>query len=168
MQPRKNWIWCIALVVVVSFAGACGGAAEEPAEEPAPEATEPVVEATPAPAPMPEPEPEPQEPAPPQLEGNILTSGEDFDWISVTDRNSPASYYWTVNVNNDTTQTLDITVKFDFVDENDAVVKSESKTIRLAPAQDRTIREEGEMSYRDALKVIGFVSELNDWKIVGD
>ena len=170
MQPRKNWFWFIALVTVVSMAGACGGAAEEPPEAPAPEAAEPAPEATPEPAPMPEPEPEPEpeEPALPQLERNILTSGEEFDWISVTDRNSPATYYWTVNVNNDTTQTLDITVKFDFVDDNDNVVKSESKTIRLAPAAQQTIREEGEMSYQDALKVFGFVSQLNDWKIVGN
>lgn len=167
MQPRNNWIWFIALVTVVSMTAACGGASEEPADEPA-AAAEPAAEPTPEPvAPMPEPEPEPAEPAAPQLEGNILTSGEDFDWISVTDRNSPATYYWTVSVNNDTTQTLDITVKFDFVDENDSIVKSESKTIRLQPAAQQTVREESEMSYQDALKVVGFVSELNDWKIVG-
>ena len=159
MHARKRFVWFLALTTVVGLTLACGGAAEEPPAEP------PAEEAAPAPAPEPVPE-EPQEEQGPQLEGNIVTSGENHEWISVTDADSPATYFWTVTVNNDTTQTLDITVQFDIVDENDEVVKRETKTVRLAPAAEEVIREESEMPYQDALRVFGFTAVVSDWAIV--
>ena len=166
MQPRKNWIWFIALVTVVSLAGACGGAAEEPAEAPAPEAAEePVAEATQEPAAMPELEPEPAEPAAPQLEGNIVDSGDFFDWLTSGSRTENATYYWTLSLTNDTTQTLDITVTFQFLDDTEDVVKTETKTVRLSPAASTDIREEGSMSHEDSLKVSGYTYTY-DWNIV--
>ena len=166
MLPRKRLIWFLALTVVVALTAACGGAAEEPAETPE-ETTAPAPEANPEPAIEPEPVPEePTEPEQPQLQGNIVTSEEFHDWISVTNSSSPATYYWEVKVNNDTTQTLNITIKFDIVDENDAIVKSETKTIRLAPAEEQKLHEEGEMSYQDALRVMGFQAYVSNWSIV--
>ncbi len=161
MQPRNNWIWFIALVIVVSMAGACGGAAEEPAEAPAPEPVEP----TPEPAPMPEPEPEPAEPAAPELAGNIVDSGDFFDWLTSGSRTEDATYYWTLSLTNDTTQILDITVTFQFLDDAEDVVKTEIQTVRLSPAASTDIREEGSMSHEDSLKVYGYTYTY-DWKII--
>ena len=162
MLPRKRLIWFLALTAVVAFTVACGGAAEEPAETPE-ETAAPAPEV--APEPVVEPEPEPEEPEP-QLQGNIVTSEEGHEWISGGNRTTPATYFWTVKVNNDTTQTLDITVKFDIVDENDGIVKSETKTVRLAPAEESIIREENEMPYADALRVAGFQAYVGNWAIV--
>jgi len=166
MLPRKRLIWFLALFAVVALTVACGGAAEEPAPTPE-EAATPAPEETPEPVIEPEPVPEePTEPEQPQLQGNIVTSEENFDWIEGGNRTTPSTYYWTVKVNNDTTQNLDITIKFDIVDETDAIVKSESKTIRLAPAGETVVREEAEMSYADALRVAGFQAYVSNWSIV--
>ncbi len=146
------------LLLVVPFAAACGGGAEEPApeapaEEPAPapaeepEAVEPAVEEVPA------------EPAEPQVVGNVILSGEDFNWGEADGDNTP--YTWTARVQNDTTSTLDITVRFQFLDEADVVIKTETATVRIAPASSRTINQGGTMTYDEALKVFGFLADYD-------
>ena len=164
MQPRKNWIWFLAFATVVSMAAACGGRAEEPAAPAADAApaAEPVVA-----EPEPMPEPEPQAPPEPLLEGEIVDSADNFAWLTSGGRNEDATYFWTLDLRNDTTQTLDIMVSFQFVDANDSVVKTETKTVRLDPAGSTSIREEGGMSHEDSLKVEGYTYTY-DWTIVQD
>lgn len=148
------------LLLVLPFAAACGGAAEEPApaEEPEPE----------APAPAPEPveaaAEEPAAPQEPQIVGNIILSGEDFEWGTAEGDANP--YTWTARVQNDTTSTLNITVRFQFLDEADEVIKTETATVKIAPASSRTIKQSGTMSYNEALKVFGFLADY-DFEIAG-
>jgi hypothetical protein len=165
MRFNKNIALLFALVALLLVVNACGGG--EPAEEPATEATE---EAPPAaePEPVVEPEPEPEEEQGPQLQGSINLTEEYFEWGEVTDRSQPAAYTWTVQVANDTTQTLDITVRFDFLDENDRVVKTERSTVRLAPAESATIEEPGTMSWDDANRVVGYAVQVENWTIIED
>lgn len=150
------------LLLVLPFAAACGGAAEEPApaEEPVPEPE--------APAPAPEPaEPaaeEPTAPQEPQIVGDIFLSNEDFEWGTADGDANP--YTWTARVQNDTTSTLNITVRFQFLDESDEVIKTETATVRIAPASSRTINQSGTMSYDEALKVFGFLADF-DYEIAG-
>lgn len=167
-MERTRLIGFLALGVVVALTVACGGQAAEPPTNnaAAPAAQAPANEQAPAAAVEPEPMPAETQPDQPALEGNILTSGEDFQWISVTTRRAPATYYWTMTVTNDTTQTLDITVRFDFLDENDGIVKTHTKTVRISPAGETTIREEDSMPYTEAVKVVGFQAAWATWKIV--
>ncbi len=163
MPFRKNIVLLFALVALLVVVNACGGG--EPANEPAAESTE---EAEPAAelAPVVEPEPEPQEPEEPQLVGTINLTEEDFQWGEVTDRTQPAPYTWTVTVANDTTQTLDITVRFDFLDDSDSVVKTERSSVRLAPAQRATINEPGTMDWDGANRVYTFAVQVENWNII--
>ena len=151
----------LVLLLLLPFAAACGGAeepaAEAAAEEPAPEPVAP----DPEPAPVETPVEEPQEP---QIVGNIILSGEDFNWGEAEGTNTP--YTWTARVQNDTTSTLNITVRFQFLDESDQVVKTETATVRIAPASSRTINQSGTMTYDEALKVFGFLADY-DYKIAG-
>jgi hypothetical protein len=163
MRFNKNIALLFALVALLVVVNACGGG--EPAEEPAAEATEETAPAA-EPEPVVEPEPEPEEPQGPQLQGSINLTEEYFEWGEVTDRSQPAAYNWTVHVANDTTQTLDITVRFDFLDENDRVVKTERSTVRLAPAESTTIEEPGTMSWDDANRVIGYAVQVENWTII--
>ena len=87
-------------------------------------------------------------------------------WTTAATREVPGQYYWLVQLRNDTTQTLDITVNFDFLDENDGVVKTDRKTERLQPAETRIFRVEGEMNRDQARAVLGY-SYVWDWEIVG-
>ena len=165
MDPWRRLVSIVALLALIFVVGACGG---QPGDEPAAEQPEQPAEETPEPEPTavePEPEPEPQEPDEPELVGDITLSGEDLEWGNITGPNNPAPYAWTVTVINDTTQTLDIRVLFSILDGNDRVVKTERTSIRLQPAQTRTIREDGSMSYDDALRVEGFLADY-DWQIV--
>ncbi len=154
MARRTRLAMMLALVLALPFAAACG-AAEEPVAE-TPEA--PAEEAAPAPVEEPMEEPEPQEPAEPELVGNIVLSGDNFEWGDFG-AGQPAPYTWTVRINNDTTATLSIRVSFQFLDDDDQVIKTERTTIRLDAATSRTIREAGTMPYDDALKVIGFLAD---------
>jgi len=154
MACRTRLSMMLVLVLALPFAAACGAA-----EEPAPEAPEAPVEQAPEPvAAPPVQEPEPRPPAEPELVGNIVLSGDDFEWGEFG-AGQPAPYTWTVRINNDTTATLSIRVSFQFLDDDDQVLKIERTTIRLDPAAGRTIREAGTMPYDDALKVIGFVAD---------
>ena len=159
MPFKKNFVLLFALVALLAVLGACGGGepTEEPAEEPAPVAEpEPVIE----------PEPEPQEPEGPQLVGSITLTDEDFQWGEVTDRTLPAPYTWTVAVTNDTTQTLDITVRFDFLDDDDSVVKTERTVVRLAAADRATVNEPGTMGWDEANRVYTFAVQVENWTII--
>lgn len=160
MSRRTSTAWLIAILLAVPLAVACGGAVEEPAADNAAEA--PAFE--PAPAVEPEPvepaEPEPAEPTVPALVGEIRVSGENFEWGKTN--TETAAYTWTARVTNDTTATLDITVRFEFLDENDAVVKAETKTVRLEPAANRSLRESGSMNYDQANRVYSFRA-VTDW-----
>jgi len=162
MLFRKNIALLFVLVALLVIVNACGGG--EPANEPV-AATE---EAAPAAEPeaVVEPEPEAQEPEGPQLVGNISLTEEDFQWGEVTDRTQPAPYNWTVAVANDTTQTLDIHVRFDFLDDSDRVVKTERATVRLAPAQRATIDEPGTMGWDEANRVFTFAVQVENWTII--
>jgi hypothetical protein len=157
------------MATIVALGAACGGqTADTPAEEaPAPEEPAPAPEV--APAPEPEPMPEvPQEPAVPQLTGNIVEMDlgeEQMVWTTAATREVPGRYYWLVRLRNDTTQTLDITVSFDFLDEQDAVVKTDRKTERLQPAEEKLYRVEGEMNRDQSRAVVGY-SYVWDWEIV--
>jgi len=164
MRFNKNIALLFALVALLLVVNACGGG--EPAEEPATEAAE---EAAPAaePAPVVEPEPEPEEQQGPQLQGSINLTDEYFEWGEVTDRSQPAPYTWTVTVANDTTQTLDITVRFDFL-EDSTVVKTERAVVRLAPAESTTVEEPGTMGWDEANRVNGFAVQVENWTIIED
>ncbi len=102
----------------------------------------------------------------PDVQDNILTSAEDFEWRAATDVSSPATYSWTVTVSNQNSVTLDITVRFEFFDESGAVVKAETKTIRLVPSGVETIREESSMPFQEASKVSTFSAVVANWSIV--
>jgi len=165
MPFKKNIALLSTLVALLLVVNACGGG--EPAGNPAAEPTEeaaPVAE--PEPVVEPEPEPEPQEPEGPQLAGSIDLTEENFEWGEVTDRSQPAPYSWTVAVANDTTQTLDITVRFDFLDDSDSVVKTERTVVRLAPAQRATVNEPGTMGWDEANRVNGFAVQVENWTII--
>lgn len=157
-------ILLLLMLLVVPFAAACAPA-EEPAETPAQEEeAPPAEEPMEAEEPMPAEEPmEPEEPAEPQLVGEIRTSGENLEWGTPTQETAP--YTWTVRVTNDTTATLDINVRFQLLDENDGVIKTETATVRLAPAESQTIRENGSIAYDRANSVYSFVA-LTEYTIV--
>jgi hypothetical protein len=157
-SDRFRFPLLIALFALLPLLAACGGA-EQPAPEPAEEpAAAPEAEA-PAPEMPVEEEPEETAPAAPQIVGSIILSGEDFNWGAPEGDNQP--YTWTARVQNDTTSTLDITVRFQFLDDTDSVVKTESASVRLDPASGRTINESGTMTYDDALKVVGFLADYD-------
>ncbi len=149
------------LLLVLPFTAACG-AAEEPAPEPADAETAPEPEPEPAPV---APAEEPEAPQEPQIVGDILLSGEDFNWGDITD--DTQAYTWTARVQNDTTSNLTITVRFQFLDGSDTVTKTETASVTLAPASGRTISRNGTMPYDDALRVEGFMAEVLDFAISG-
>lgn len=165
MSDRTRRFTLMAILLLVPFAVACGAAEQPAVQEPAP-APEPEA---PAPAPVPEPaaEPEPTEPVAqqPQLVGTVTLSGESFDWGETDNEN--ANYTWNVRIANDTTAQLDITVRFQFLDDNDQVIKTETKTVRLQPATSTTVRENGRMGYAQANRVYSF-SAAYDYQIVSD
>ena len=152
MAPRTRLMILVALLVLAPLV-ACG-----PAEEPAPAPpAEPTVEPAPAPEPMEDPvEEPPAPPSEPELVGEIRMTGEDFEWGNITRENAP--YTWTVKLTNDTTATLDITVRFQFLDDSDAVIKTETKSVRLQPAANTTLRESGNMSWDEANRVYSFLA----------
>jgi hypothetical protein len=159
MARRNRLMTLLALLVFVPFIAACG-----PADEPVVEA--PAAEETPVEQPVeqaPMEEPQEQEPQAPQLVGNITLTGENFDWGETN--NEEAGYNWTVRVANDTTAALDITVRFQFLDDSDSVIKTETKTVRLQPATSTTVREGGRMTWDDANRVYSF-SATYDYSIV--
>lgn len=168
MHPSKRWMSMIAAVALVALTAACGGQpANEPApaEEPAPAATTPEPAAT-TPAPAAVPEPEPAAPQQPQLTGNIVEVGDGaMDWFNAARREVPGRYWWEVNLRNDTTQTLDITVTFQFLDADDGMVKTDRKTVRMQPAETGKFRVEGEMELDLARSVAGYTYSW-DWEIV--
>jgi len=176
MHTRKRLVWSLALTTVIALTAACGGQAEEPVEEPAPaEEPAPLAEAAPVPEPLPEPEEpaepaepeEPAEPAEPQLEGEIveIEDAQEMDWFNPASREEPGRYYWVVQLRNDTTQTLDITVTFDFLDENEATVKTDRSTVRVSPAEVGTFRVEGEMD-RDLSRSVDGYTYTWGWRVV--
>jgi len=169
MEWKRRLSLSLAVLALIVAIAACGGqpaeepAAEEPAaEEPAaedPAATEPE---TPAPV-TPAEEPASDEPQEPELVGEINISDYNLEWGEPTAEEAP--YEWWVTVQNDTTQTLDITVMFDVLDANGEVVKSERGSIRLDPAERGTIREPGTMAYDNANRVSEFAVDY-EWEIV--
>lgn len=168
MHTRKRLVWFLALTTVIALTAACGGAAEEPVEEAPPaEESAPVAEAAPAPEPTPEPE-EPAAPAEPQLEGEIveIEAAHEMDWTTAASREVPGKYYWVVQLRNDTTQMLDITVSFDFLHRDDeSVIKTDRSTQRVSPAETVTFRVEGEMNREDS-RSIGNYTYTWSWEIV--
>ncbi len=172
MHPSKRLMWFMALAAVVTLSTACAGqpADETPNEAPAPAEVAPTAETAPEPEPVPEPLPEePPEPAAPPLEGEIveIESAADFDWLNAATREVPGRYYWVVQLRNDTTQVLDITVIFQFLNGDEAVIKTDRKTVRVQPAGTETFRVEGEMQ-RDEARSVDFTSYYWDFAIVSD
>lgn len=164
MARHTRLMTLLALLALVPFIAACGAAEEPATEQPAEQAPAEQPAEQPAETPaeqMPAEEETPQEP---QLVGNINLSGENFDWGETT--SDSAEYNWTVRVANDTTATLDITVRFDFLDDSDGVVKTERATVRLQPAASTTIREGGSMSFDDANRVYSFAVVTENYQIV--
>jgi hypothetical protein len=86
-------------------------------------------------------------------------------WLTAATREVPAKYYWVVSLRNDTTQTLNITVNFQFLNEEDGVVKTDRETMQLPPAGTEIFRVEGEMNRDDARAVISYTYTW-DWEIV--
>ena len=156
-SDRLRLLTLVALLVLAPFIAAC--ATEEPAEAPVaePETEAPVVEEPVTPEPVEE------APAEPEIVGNILLNGEELVWGAVADDNT--AYTWTARVQNDTTSNLRITIRFQFLDAVDAVVKSETTTITLAPAASRTINQDGTMTYDESLKVEGYSAEVLDFSV---
>ena len=154
MSRRIRTIWLVALLVLAPFSIGCGGA-EEPAA--APVAEEPAADPQPEPEPMPVEEPQPEEPQEPQLVGDIIISDDGFDWTTTTADN--ANYRWFARVTNDTTATLRITLEFKFLDEDDAVVRTETRSIEIAPAESRRVTGTGTFVWNDANRVVASVAE---------
>lgn len=175
MHRRTRCTGFVALAASAVLTLACGGqAADQPpaGNQPAGKA-EPATEATPAPAPEattdePAEPAQPAAPAQPQLTGNIvdLEHQPPLEWLSAATRENPGKYRWTVELRNDTTQTLDITVRFDFLDEAEKVIKTDRKTVRVAPADTATVTNEGEMPRDQARAVVYTSYTWEDWKIV--
>ncbi len=169
MHPSKRVMWFMALAAVVTLTAACAGqpADETPNEEPAAEPA-PAVETAPEPEPVPEPE-EPPEPEAPQLQGEIveIESAHDMDWFNPATREVPGKYFWVVQLRNDTTQVLDITVIFQFLNADEDVIKTDRKTVRLQPAGNGTFRVEDEMQ-RDDARAVDSYTYYWDWTIVSD
>ena len=63
-------------------------------------------------------------------------------------------------------ETLDITVRFDFLDNSDRVVKTERSVVRLAPAESTTIAEPGTMGWEEANRVYTFAVQVENWTII--
>lgn len=167
MHPSKRFLWFFALAAIIAVTAACGGAAEEaPMEEATPaeeEAPAPEPEETPPPVME---EPEPEEPAAPTLTGDIVEVGEGaMDWYNAATREEPGRYWWQVQLRNDTTQTLDLTVTWQFLDENDGEIKTDRETVRVSPADTGTFRGEGELE-RDAARSVAGYTYYWDWEIV--
>jgi len=162
MHARIRLTRFVAFAAIAALTIACGGQpaepppAEEPAEAPAP--VQPEV------TPIPEPE-EPEIPALPQLQGNIVGVDDTWEWLSAATRENPARYKWTVSLRNDTTQTLDITVRFDMVDADDRIIKTDRRTVRVAPADTATAQFEGEMPF-DVARLFESYTYTWDWEIV--
>jgi len=166
MARHTRLMTLLALLALAPFIAACGAAEEPAAEQPAEEAPaeQPAAEMPSEEMPAEEMTPaEPEGPQEPQLVGNITLSGENFDWGETT--SEAAGYNWTVRVANDTTATLDITVRFQFLDDNDSVIKTETATVRLQPAASATVRERGSMPYDNANRVYSFAATY-DYEIV--
>lgn len=167
-MARTRLLATLLLFALPFWIAGCGEQQGEvpPAEEPDAPAEEP---GDPPPQAIPEAPEEPAEeaapagPQEPQLVGTVNLTGENFEWGEVTLER--AQYNWTVTVTNDTTANLDITVTFDFLDENDRVIKTERETVRLAPAERTTIRKPGTMAYDQANRVVGFRARY-DYSIV--
>ena len=167
MYTRNRLVWSLALATIIALGVACGGGAEEPAAN-TPDANEAaaVSETSPEPEPMLEAE-QPAAPAEPQLEGAIVEIEEahDMAWTTAASREVPGEYYWVVQLRNDTTQTLDITVTFEFLDENGGEVKTDRSTERISPAASGTFRVEGQMNRDDSRSVDGYTYTWA-WNIV--
>lgn len=173
MPSTRQFLIALALLALLPFAAACGGQPAEEAEEAAAdveeateEAAEAVEEAAEETAEAVEEAAEEAEEAVtgPQIEGEVRLTNDDFDWTETT--TETASYTWTARVTNDTTATLDITVTFEFLDNNDRVVKTERATRRLAPAESSTIRQDGSMPFDQANRVVGFRA-YPDYEVAG-
>ena len=162
MHCWKRTALVLGLLAWLPLVVGCGGGEPEPAmtEEAAAGDQSPALEPEPTSDPVQE---EPSEPEEPQLVGNITLSGENFEW-GETDTDN-AAYTWMVDVVNDTTQTLDIIVSFRFLDDSNAVVKRERKTVRLDPASRTSIREAGSLPYADANRIFSFAADY-DYRII--
>lgn len=149
----------LAFVLSLPLAVACGGGepagdemAEPAQEEPA---AEPVEEPSAADSEMadevPPAEEEEETPQEPELVGNINIANANFEWGETTA--DEANYTWSARVSNDTTANLDITVLFSFYDSNDDVLKTETATVRLAPAESQTVSGDGTMTWDEANEI---------------
>ena len=90
-----------------------------------------------------------------------------MDWFNPATREVPGKYFWVVQLRNDTTQVLDITVIFQFLNADEDVIKTDRKTVRLQPAGNGTFRVEDEMQRDDARAVDSYTYSW-DWTIVSD
>ena len=172
MHTRKRLVWFLALTTIIALTAACGGATEEPVVEEAPPAEEPAAapETTPEPTEAPAPVQQPAEPPEQAIVGDIveIPIGDDemqMDWLTAASREVPGRYYWIVRLRNDTTSTLNLTVIFDFVNDEDEVIKTDRSTQRVSPAETAQYRVEGEMNRDDSRAVAGYTYTWT-WEIV--
>lgn len=84
-----------------------------------------------------------------------LTLGEhSFDWTTVEEER--AHFRWSADVVNETARGVEVEVTVDLLDDNDAVVHSDSTTSTLDAGQRRTVRSEGSLPFDRAADVVTF------------
>ena len=77
-----------------------------------------------------------------------------FDWTTV--ENDRALFAWSAEVVNDTRDSVVVQVFVDLLDDDDAVVKTDSVELTLAAGEIQTARHDSSMSFDAAAGVVSF------------
>ncbi len=82
-----------------------------------------------------------------------------FDWTTV--EQDRAHFRWTAEVINDTTQDVEVEVTVDLLDDDDAVIASDSTSATLAAGQRARVEHDGSLPFDRAADVVSFRFRLD-------
>ena len=82
-----------------------------------------------------------------------------FDWTTVEE--DRAHFRWSAEVINETSQALEMTVTVDLLDDDDAVVHSDSVSTSVQPQSTQQVEHDGSLLFDRAADVVSFRFRLD-------
>jgi len=77
-----------------------------------------------------------------------------FDWTTV--EQDRAQFSWSAEVINESTQSFQVKVAVDLLDDQDAIVVSDSTDVAVGPGQRLTVKHDGSLPFDRAADVVSF------------